>query len=273
MRGQTSVAGPGPRPAGDRYGVAMPVEKSTVTERPAGPPDQADQLARLRTLLDDATAHLLGDTIMVLDDDWRGPSQLPGWSRGHLATHLARQADGLVRLTEWARTGERQDMYGSPEQRETEIERGALRSGLDLQVDLDTSAGRLEEAFEAVGAADAWDAVVEMRGGLLAPARVLPLARLLEVTLHHVDLQTGYTLADVDAPTADWLLEWCAFRLRERDEFPRLQLTSSTATVTLGSSGAARVVRGSSPDLLGWLTGRCDDRELQGGDGLRLPAF
>lgn len=251
----------------------MPVDTSPAAERPAGPPDQADQLARLRALLGDATARLLGDTIGVPEDDWRGPSLLPGWSRGHVATHIARQGDALVRLTEWARTGERQDMYSSPEQRESEIEQGALRSGLDLQVDLDTSARRLEQAFEAVDEADVWDAVVEMRGGLQGPVRILPLARLLEVTLHHVDLGTGYRLEDVDAATADWLLEWCAFRLRGRDEFPRLQLTSDTATVTLGSSGGLRVVRGSSPHLLGWLTGRCDDRALQGGDGLRLPAF
>ena len=43
------------------------------------------------------------------------PSRLPDWSRGHVATHIARQADGLVRLTEWARTGQRQDMYASAE--------------------------------------------------------------------------------------------------------------------------------------------------------------
>lgn len=264
---------PGARAEADRYRCAMPVDTFPAAERPVGPPDQADQLVRLRALLGDATARLLGDTISVAEDDWRGPSLLPGWSRGHLATHVARQADGLVRLTEWARTGERQDMYSSPQLRESEIEEGALRSGLILQVDLDTSASRLEGAFEAVEEAGAWDAVVEMRGGLQGPARILPLARLLEVTLHHVDLGTGYRLDHIDAATADWLIEWCAFRLRERDEFPRLQLTSETATITLGSSGATRVVRGSSPHLLGWLTGRCDDSALQGGVGLRLPAF
>ena len=56
----------------------------------------------------------------------------------------------MVRLTEWARTGERQDMYASAEQREADIEAGAGRSGLELQIDLDTSAGRLDEAFEAL---------------------------------------------------------------------------------------------------------------------------
>ena len=235
--------------------------------------DQRQQLDVLLELLRTATARLLGHTISVPDDAWRGPSRLPGWSRGHVATHIARQADGLVRLATWARTGTRTDMYASPDQREQEIEAGALRSGLDLQVDLDTTAGRLEAAFEAVQDAGALDAVVELRGGMRVPARLLPLARLLEVGLHHVDLDVGFELADLDDPTADWLLEWSAFRLRERDEFPRLELVSPTTRMTVGSSGTTRTVHGRSADLLGWLTGRADGAMLQGSDGLHLPAF
>jgi maleylpyruvate isomerase len=235
--------------------------------------DQRQQLDVLLDLLRTATTKLLGSTIRVTDDTWRGPSRLPGWSRGHVATHVARQADGLVRLAGWARTGDGADMYDSPGQREQEIEAGALRSGLDLQVDLDTSAGQLEQAFEAVQEAGALDAVVELRGGLRVPARLLPLARLLEVSLHHVDLDVGYELADIDDPTADWLLEWSAFRLRERDEFPRLELVSPTTRMTVGSSGAVRTVHGRSADLLGWLTGRADGAALEGAGSLHLPAF
>jgi maleylpyruvate isomerase len=234
---------------------------------------QQGQLDRLRELLGRETAHLLGGTISVSDDDWRGPSRLPGWSRGHVATHLARQADGLGRLAGWARTGTRAEMYTSPEQREDEIQAGALRSGLELQVDLDTSARQLEEAFAAVADADAWDAVVELRGGLQVPARLLPLARLFEVVLHHVDLDVGYTVADIDTSTADWLLEWCALRLRERDDFPQLELVSPTMRIRVGSSGGGRTVGGSSADLLGWLTGRADGAPLEGSGDLHLPAF
>lgn len=247
----------------------MPDAESPV----ADPSPQDQQLAALRSELVEATGQLLGNTIAVTDDDWRGPSRLPGWSRGHVATHLARQADGLGRLAAWARTGERQEMYDSPEQREREIQEGSSRSGLELQIDLDTSAGQLDAAFEELATSGDWDAVVALRGGLQAPARLLPLARLLEVVLHHVDLDIGHTLADVNAATADWLLELSAFRLRERDEFPRLELVSDTTSITVGSSGEPRTVRGRSADLLGWLTGRSDDSALAGGGGLRLPAF
>jgi len=29
---------------------------------------------------------LLGDTILVSDEEWRAPSRLPDWTRGHVAT-------------------------------------------------------------------------------------------------------------------------------------------------------------------------------------------
>jgi maleylpyruvate isomerase len=239
---------------------------------PASP--TTSQLETLRGLVTTATQRLLGDTILVADEQWRAPSRLPDWTRGHVATHIARHADALVRLVQWARTGERQDMYPSPEHRVREIEAGSPRSGLDLQIDLDTSAEHLSAGFDELDGASAWDAVVEMGGGMKVPARLLPLARLLEVVIHHVDLDIGYEITDIDTQTAEWLLEWCAFRLRGRDGFPRLQLTSDTGfTTTVGGSGEPTAVSGGSTHLLGWLMGRTDASALTGATGLKLPAY
>ena len=96
------------------------------------------------------------------------------------------------------------------------------------------------------------------------PARLLPLARLLEVVVHHVDLDIGFEVADIDDATAEWLLEWCAFRLRSRDEFPRLDLVSDSGfTIALGSAGEPTAVSGTSANLLGWLMSRVDDSAVQ----------
>lgn len=231
-------------------------------------------LSDLRRLVTEATQRLLGDTITVSEPDWRAPSRLPGWSRGHVATHVARQADGIVRLVQWARTGQRLDMYASPAQREGEIAAGAGRSGLELQIDLDSSAEHLTAAFETLDEAGRWDAVVQLRGGTEVPARLLPLARLTEVVLHHVDLDVGLDMAEIDEQTAEWLLEWSAFRLRTRDEFPRLRLRSRSGfRLTAGSSGTAREVTGGTAQLLGWLTGRTPPGDLDGTDELVLPSF
>jgi maleylpyruvate isomerase len=231
----------------------------------------------LRALMVTATQRLLGDTIKVTDEEWRGASRLPGWTRGHVATHLARQADAVVRLIDGARAGSPQQMYGSPGQRETEIEAGAHRSGLELQIDLDTSAGALSEAFESVAQDAAWEAVVELRGGDQAPVRLLPLARLAEVVLHHVDLDIGMQLADVDQATADRLLDWLTFRTAGRQDFPRLRVRSTSGSWEVGGRSSADreppEVTGESAALLGWLTGRGDRSTLDGAGEVELPAF
>ncbi len=237
-----------------------------------GEPDA--QLGTLRGLVSHATQQLLGDTIAVSDEDWQAPSALPDWNRAQVATHIARQAEAMGRLASWALTGERQDMYASPEQRSADIDAGRARSGLDLQIDLDESAGKLSATFDALDGAGRWDATVELRNGSRMPARMLPLGRLNEVILHHLDLKIGWGVDNIDAQTADWLLEWCAFRLQDRSDFPALELSSpSGATITVGTAAEPARVGGPSPRLLTWLTGRSDDSGLTGADGRSLPTF
>jgi maleylpyruvate isomerase len=106
------------------------------------------------------------------------------------------------------------------------------------------------------------------------PARLLPLSRLLEVTIHHVDLDIGYEVEHIDQQTAEWLLEWCAYRFRNREEFPRLTLTSDSGfTVHVGKSGEPRQVNGSSANLLGWLMNRVDSSAVTGANGLTVPGL
>jgi maleylpyruvate isomerase len=94
------------------------------------------------------------------------------------------------------------------------------------------------------------------------------------VVIHHVDLDIGYDVADIDQQEAEWLLEWYAFRLRDRDELPKLDLISESGfKINLGSTGESRTVRGSSANLLGWLMNRVDRSAVTGGDDLRLPPF
>ena len=59
----------------------------------------------LRQRVEEATAPLAVAAAVLSDSQAREPSLLPGWSRGHLLTHLARNADGLRNLLVWARTG------------------------------------------------------------------------------------------------------------------------------------------------------------------------
>ena len=232
-----------------------------------------DEIAGARSLLAAADRRLLGDTIALSDEDWRAASRLPGWSRGHVATHLARHAEAFGRLANWARTGVEQQMY--PTDRNAGIEAGAGRSGLAIQTDLDTAIGLLDKEFDAVAMAAAWAHQVGLRDGQQMSAGKLPAGRLAEVVIHHVDLGIGLSIADLDQATAEVALGWCTARVARRPGYPRLRLiTGSGMTYDLGQQEADKVVEVTGPAnlLLGWVTGR------SGTDGLKgsvpeLPSF
>ncbi|WP_406137028.1 maleylpyruvate isomerase N-terminal domain-containing protein [Streptomyces sp. NBC_01089] len=90
--------------------------------------------------IDAATEHLVHTAARFTDADVRAPSLLPDWSRGHVLTHLARNADGGRRLLTWARTGVQALEYPSLTARDEEIENGAGRSADVLVADLRDSA-------------------------------------------------------------------------------------------------------------------------------------
>ncbi|MBO0806817.1 MAG: maleylpyruvate isomerase family mycothiol-dependent enzyme, partial [Actinobacteria bacterium] len=84
-----------------------------------------------------ATGRLLDSASSLSDADARGASLLPGWSRGHVLTHLARNADAQRRMISGAVTGQRVQQYpGGARGRAREIEDGAHRPAAELLADL-----------------------------------------------------------------------------------------------------------------------------------------
>lgn len=140
--------------------------------------------------VDEATDRLIAAVASLTDEQVREPSLLEGWTRGHVATHVARSGDAYARMLIWVRTGRGVPGYASVEARESEIAAGAARSGADLAADIAESAS----AFTGeVAANEDWDAVIETPTGVTIPAVELPARRLVEVELHHTDLGLGYT--------------------------------------------------------------------------------
>jgi maleylpyruvate isomerase len=146
----------------------------------------------------------LGATLDVLDDvEARRPSLLPGWTVGHVLTHIARNADGMAHLVEWALTGVPTPMYASVEARTADIDAGAGRSAALLADDVRSSAARLADGLLRLGTggADALDRLLLFgppRPDAVpdTPARALPYARRREVEFHHADLGLAYGPAD-----------------------------------------------------------------------------
>ncbi|MCH7232286.1 maleylpyruvate isomerase family mycothiol-dependent enzyme [Glycomyces sp. L485] len=151
--------------------------------------------AELLSALQVATNRLVAAVGRLTDDEVRRPSLLPGWTRGHLLTHVARNADAMRNLLDWARTGIETPAYVRAEARDADIEAGAGRSADDLRDDVAESA----EAFaaEAESLTDAaWRTEVRVLDGPLFSAALLLPRRLTEVELHHTDLDIGYKAAD-----------------------------------------------------------------------------
>ena len=65
----------------------------------------------------DGAAHLRGMLTRMGDDAFAKPSSLPDWTRAHVLTHVARNADAMVNLVTWARTGVPTPAYPSPDER------------------------------------------------------------------------------------------------------------------------------------------------------------
>ncbi|MCX5043413.1 maleylpyruvate isomerase family mycothiol-dependent enzyme [Aldersonia sp. NBC_00410] len=171
----------------------------------------------------------------LTDDEARSPSLLPGWSRGHVATHISRNADALHRFVVGVLTGVPGEMYpGGPDARAAAIEEGADRPAALLAADYAFAGSRVVRELGEI-TEDLFDTPIAWRMPIVA--RDLPVLRWRELEIHHVDLGLGYT-------PDDWPADFVASTLES--QLPRLAAAAPYVSV---------------PDLpdaqvLAWLIGR-----------------
>jgi len=223
------------------------------------------------SLLAHETSLLMRTAVDLDDEAIRRASLCEGWTRAHVLSHIARNADGLGNLVGWAITGTPMAMYDSPETRDADIAAGATRGAQEILTDLKDSAARFAAA--AAGLAGAPEqAEVEMRGGRKVLGGQLPTLRLMEVVIHHVDLDAGYTFADADPGFVTRAVANSVSRMTAKAEAPSVTLRSDEGdTWTIGDG--RQVVTGSNAALLLWLT-RGNGAGLSSNAGLpRLPSW
>ena len=238
----------------------------------------ADRAVRLLPLVREATERLDLIVAGLGEHALRQPSRLPGWSRAHVVTHLARNADALVNLLTWARTGVEHPMYASRADRDADIEEGAGRLAQVLHEDLHAAGDRFMVAATELPVR-AWAASVVARLQGPIPAADIPSMRLHEVWVHLVDLDVDFTFPGIPADHLEHVLETALSPHLDRPDGPAVRLTaelSGDRTRTWEMVGApgdrTYEVAGPAADVIAWLTGRGDGSALRG-DVPDLPAW
>lgn len=221
-------------------------------------PDAAARAAQLSQRVDVASARVLATAATITDEQAREPSSLPGWSRGHVLTHLARNADGLRNLLVWARTGVPTPQYPSAQARNDGIEAGAGRPAAELAADIAESAALFAAEAGRLAGAD-WLAAVSGIRGAGHPAWYTLWRRLSELEIHHVDLALGYQPADWPAEFASQCLQRAAGDFTGPDSPAAVLRSADDGTEhRIGPDGAPATVTITGPtgELLAWLIGR-----------------
>jgi maleylpyruvate isomerase len=165
-----------------------------------------------------AGAHqrLLSDLVDADDEVMRRPSLLPGWTVGHLLTHLARNADSHRRMFEAADRGEIADQYdGGQEGRGRDIDAGADRSAREIVADVRRSIYALEGAW-ATTSATGWDGAGRTVSGETSMPELV-FRRWREAEVHRSDLGLGVSPDDwspeyVRFDLERWTMTWASRR-------------------------------------------------------------
>ena len=194
-----------------------------------------------------AAAHqrLLADADAFGELDVARPSLLPDWSVGHVLTHIARNADSMVRVLDGAARGELLDRYpGGREQRAADIEAGAGRPLAEQVTDVRRTIWTLEQTWAGLPP-EAWDLTASSMGRP-EPIADLPYRRWRETEVHHADLGlAGYTYDD-----------WSDGYVRR--ELRRAEMAWA-ARGSMGLTDLPAAAQALSPHRrLAWLMGRVD---------------
>ena len=223
-----------------------------------------DDVPTLLSDLDAATRRLVATIERLRPDDLSGPSLLPGWSRAHLLTHIARNADGGRNLLLSLRSGSPVPMYPSLDLRAADIDTGASRPADVVLADAVASSQRFVVDAQCT-APEVWNA--QLPSGAQAPglshAGTRPLTmRLREVEFHHVDLASSYGFGQTPPSLLDSFLDDTITRLARKGVGVRAESAAGPDMWAVEAGGTSQTVAGARADVMAWLSGRSAGGQL-----------
>ena len=188
---------------------------------------------------------LLQSLDSLTDDQCREPSALPGWTRGHVLSHLARNAESHVHVLQCAARGEVGEQYvGGARARKEGIESHANDSAELLVNAVRKSIYALEGQWAATNS-EGWQGHgVNSAGASIAMSDIVFL-RWREVEVHHADLALDFTFAN-------WNSTYVRFELDR-------QVMMWRASKPMGLTPVPKIALQLSPnERLAWFLGRTE---------------
>jgi maleylpyruvate isomerase len=208
----------------------------------------------------EATIRLVRTVDGLPDSAYSEPSVLPGWSRAHVISHLALNAEGLAEVMRGLVAGDETPMYPSQERRDGDIDDLASADVASVRDRFLSGCTLFQEAWEHM-TDDAWTGTFpRVPGADPWPASRIPPMRHGEVEIHHADLAAGYGVADWPEAYLDATFNRV---VRDRQDGSSMMLRTPEGDVPIGT-GQGPVVSGSRADLTWWLLGRGGGRGLTG---------
>ena len=197
----------------------------------------------------------------LIDAEFAEPSRLPGWSRAHVIAHIDGNARGLGNLVTWARPGIETPMYSSMEQRDADIEAGALLAPQALRARLVQSSAQLADGFKSLREED-WSVQVRTAQGRMIAAREVIWLRARELMIHAVDLRGDVTFEDLPDDFLIALTDEVVARRGTLPDHPAIALQAGGHRWDISGEGAPAVVDGTLPQIAAYVTGRSSREPL-----------
>lgn len=225
---------------------------------------------KLRDELHRAADAVAGITATFSEEDIKAPSELPGWTRGHVLAHIFGIAGAMARQLEYAARGQSIELYdGGFEGRTRAIEMAAGHSLAEHRSDLGAALERALTAFDALDESG-WSKPITYRGGVVFDGG---LALWRELVIHATDLGTGRGPETWSRPFCEHLFDFLSARVPEGQRFVLQPLGLPDRVI--GTGGHSTVISGMITDIAAWLAGRTPTlgslRATAAADGVDLP--
>ena len=192
---------------------------------------------------------LLATVESLVDDEMTAPSLCEGWTRAEVIAHVTSSGRALVRLIDWATTGEERPFFTSGDDRSREIAALAALPREELVRELRECARDFAEQARRLSGELA---APEVRlNGKAIPATSIVALRIAEVVVHHHDLDTAWTIEEADPDSLLNALDAVVRSLRAKGA-PGMTLVTEERDKWVIGDGGLRIVS-DREGMLQWL--------------------